>query len=427
MAELPRLRILLVSCVFPPEPVVSARTSADLAAGMSSQGHSVTVITSFPSRPSGVRYAEYRKRFFEIRNEPEGYRLIRCFSTHSRKSSLFSRLAENISFGLFSSIIAILLSRPDVIYLNTWPIFATALLSLVAKFRRIPFILSVQDVYPESLVVQGRISITHPVMRLLKKIDVFIARNASYIILISEKFAGIYCRERCIDLSDLSVIPNWLDSQLIDMDADTASFRKRLGILKETFLLTYAGNIGAAAGVETVIKAMGECKDIPSVRLLVAGDGSQLANCKLVSRACCDGRVMFYNPWPPEETSLVLRSANLLVLPTQGEQSLASMPSKLIAYLMAGRPVIALAVLGSDTAHIIQEADCGWVIRPNQPNLLAEQIKCVYAMSKDALDRRGQAGRSYALRHLSREACVPRVIELVQAIGIRRNRYFAVS
>jgi colanic acid biosynthesis glycosyl transferase WcaI len=124
---------------------------------------------------------------------------------------------------------------------------------------------------------------------------------------------------------------------------------------------------------------------------------------------------------------VVLRSANILVLPTQGQQSLASVPSKLIAYLMAGKPVIALAVPGSDIARIVREAACGWVIRPNRPNLLAGQIKCVYAMPKDNLDQRAEAGRKYALSHFTREACLPRVIELVKAIGIRRDRDLAAS
>ena len=388
---------------------------------MSSEGHSVTVITSFPSRPSGVRYPGYRRRFFQIGRGSEGYKLIRCLSAHSRKSSLFSRSAENISFGLFSSIIAILLSRPDVIYSNTWPIFATALLSLVAKLRRIPFILSIQDLYPESLIAQGRMIDNSPPARLIRWIDSIIARQSSHVIVISERFAEIYGNQRGIQSDRLSVVPNWADSSAIDVSISNNQFRRRAGLAESDFLVAYGGNIGMAAGAETLIEAARYLTNHKRVRLLIAGEGSRLHICRGLARKLPEGRIVFHSPWEPEETSEVLRAADLLVLPTRGGQSLASVPSKLIYYMLAARPILALALKGSDVASIVERAGCGWVVEPDQPHLLATHIKNVYAMSRDELDARGQAGRDYALKHLSKEACLPRVIDILETAAIRRG------
>lgn len=388
---------------------------------MSSKGHSVTVITSFPSRPSGVRYPGYSKRFFQIERGSEGYKLIRCFSVHSRKSSVISRSAENISFGLFSSIIMILLSRPDVIYSNTWPIFAAALLSLVAKLRRIPLILSIQDLYPESLIAQGRTINNSRPARLIRCIDSIIARQSSHVIVISEGFAAIYRKQRRIPVDRLSVVPNWADSSAIDVSISNNQFRRRVGVAESEFLLAYGGNIGMAAGIETLIEAARYLATHKQVRLLFAGEGSHLHICRDLAKRLPERRIVFHSPWEPEETSEVLRAADLLVLPTRGGQSLASVPSKLIYYMLAARPILALALKGSDVAGIVERARCGWVVEPDQPHLLVTQIKNVYALSREELNARGQAGRDYALKNLTKEICLPRVIDILETAAIRRG------
>jgi len=110
----------------------------------------------FPNRPAGKLYAGYRRALFRLEKATEGFRIVRCFSFFSRSSSMLSRFAENVSFGITSSLALLLGRKPSVIYANTWPIFAAAMIGTVARLRRIPLVISVQDIYPESLISQGR-------------------------------------------------------------------------------------------------------------------------------------------------------------------------------------------------------------------------------------------------------------------------------
>ena len=72
--------------------------------------------------------------------------------------------------------------------------------------------------------------------------------------------------------------------------------------------------------------------------------------------------IFFHTPWLKEETAQVLKTPDVLILPTRGNQSAASVPSKLISYLFAAKPVIALANEDSDVADVIRKANCGWVM-----------------------------------------------------------------
>jgi glycosyltransferase involved in cell wall biosynthesis len=89
-------------------------------------------------------------------------------------------------------------------------------------------------------------------------------------------------------------------------------------------------------------------------------------------------------------------------------------PSKLISYLLAARPIIVLAVAGSEVARIIERSGAGWVIEPDQPETLAAQIRAVAAIDPAELARRGQSGRDFALQYFTREACLPRVIHILE-------------
>lgn len=409
------MHVLIVTCVFPPEPMVSAQTSAQIAQALAEKGHRLTVVTPFPNRPAGVLYPGYTCRLYQRQRLPQDVDLVRCFSILSPDSSMISRFFENLSFGVTAGWAALTCHRPDVIYANTWPILATGILFLVSRLRRVPLVISVQDVYPESLVVQERIRANSLAARLMRWLDGIVARGAHAVLVISRRFAAIYRDQRRVIPQRLHVIPNWIDSSLISLDDRSDRFRHQAGIPDKAFVVAYGGNIGVAAGVETVVSAFQYLQDAQGLHLLVAGQGSRLAACRWLARELAAERTVFYSPWPAQETSLLLRSADVLVLPTRGRQSLASVPSKLISYMLAARPVIALALPGSDIAEIVGQAGCGWIVPPDRPDLLADQIKKVMGMETRELCHRGQAGRTFALEHLTRETCLPQVIDVLEA------------
>jgi colanic acid biosynthesis glycosyl transferase WcaI len=409
-----RMRVVMISCVFPPEPVTSAQTSFQIAEALAAEGHDVTVIAPFPNRPSGQLYAGFSRTFLRKQQHEAGFELIRCFSSFSRDSGTASRFLENLSFGLTAAWVALVARRPDVIYSNTWPVVATGLVSLVAMIRRVPFVLSVQDLYPESLVTQKRIAANGMLSRWIRGIDGCIARRSAGVVVISERFAGIYRGNRQVATERVHMVPNWADPRDAVPEEACRRFRDTLGIPKEAFVLAYGGNIGAAAGVETVIDALRSLSTHAKVALVVAGEGSRLEACRSAALPLGPSRVVFRAPWAEEETDVLLSMANVLVLPTSGTQSLASVPSKAIRYLLAGRPVLALALPGSDLAVLMEQSGGGWVVEPSRPDLLAAKIEEVARLSAAELNSMGQAGREFAIENLTRGVCLPRVTTVLE-------------
>jgi glycosyltransferase involved in cell wall biosynthesis len=415
------MKTLIVTAVFPPETVVSSQTSAQLADGLLADGHTVRVIAPFPNRPGGQLYPGYRRTLLRRSRREDGLHLTHCFTVISGEAGMVSRFLENISFGLSAGLAFLLEPKPDVIYANTWPTFATGILALLARLRGVPLVVSVQDIYPDQLIAQGRIAQTSLIARLMGWIERRIAARTRAIILISPSLIGQYGKLRRVAAEKMHVIPNWADRDSITPDhPGGAGFRERYTMPQGAFVTVYGGNIAYAAGVETVVDSFGRLSDLPDTHLLIAGEGARMGACHQAAQESGNPRIHFHTPWPRAENSMVLASADLLILPTRGTVSLAAMPSKLISYMLSGRPVLALALPESDLAHVVRDAGCGWVIPPDNPDLLAETIRTIRALPATERQSRGQAGRQYALAHLTREACVPRVIALLRdSVGDR--------
>ncbi len=416
------LRIMVVSCVFPPEPVVSARTCADLAAELVRRGHAVTVVTGWPSRPAGRLYPGFRRRLAARQTAPEGYRLVRCFSAPSRRSGIASRFLENAVFGLASAAALLLAApRPHAVYANTWPVVAAALLAAAARCRGVPLITSVQDLYPESLAAQGRLSPDSRLARALRRLDGWVARRSRAVLPVARRFAEVYRTDRGVPAARVRYMPNWLDARAWSADpAAGRAARAARGIPQDALLLVYAGNVGVAAGVETVIAAFRDLADDPRWFLLIAGEGSRLEACRRLAADGGNPRVRFWSPWPAAETAAALGAADVFVLPTRGQQARASMPSKLIAYLLAERPVLALAPADSDLAELTAQGG-GWVVPPDAPSALAEALRRLAAGDRADLRRRGAQGRRLALDQFSRAAVLPGVADLVERVARKED------
>jgi colanic acid biosynthesis glycosyl transferase WcaI len=419
--SLPAMNIIVISAVFPPEPVVSSQTSSQLVDALIERGHHVQVIVPFPSRPSGQLYEGYQRKAFDTSVDEVGCKLTRCWSTISSKSSISSRFLENISFGIFSSLALLLAVKPDVIYSNSWPIFATGLTTLVAKIKGIPIIISVQDIYPDSLVIQNRLSSNNLITKIFKKIDVAIASSSSHLIVISSQFSDTYRNDRNISGDKISIIPNWLkkDSSFIsgvNQQNIKVDYRTKYDIPHNDFVVMYGGNIGVAAGVEMVIKAFELLvKTSDKIWLFIAGAGSQLEECQIIVRDKKIPRVVFHHPWLKEETAEVLNIANLMILPTMGQQSLVSVPSKLISYMLSGKAILSTALPYSELANVVDQSKCGWHIEPENFNLVAVEIIRISKLPTSELLACGESGRRYALENSTDEVCIPKVINLIES------------
>jgi len=396
-------KILIVSAVFPPEPVVSANLSSDVAKALIVR-NSPFVVSPPPSRPYGFNFDnKYSHDYFEFKH-------IQLKSYTCPQSRLIGRLMESYSFGKHSSrLIKQRAQDIDLIYANTWPLLAQFLTVKTSKRFRIPIIIHVQDVYPESLT--SKLPIISQLLNIcLLPIDKYILRNASIVIAISDKMKNYLVKTRKLDGQKVFVIPNWQDEE------EFISFRqsKQKNVSNNTFTFMYLGNIGPVAGIDLLIDGFVK-NNMPNCRLIIAGSGSQK---EYLQKKCIQDKLVHIEFWdvPKGKVPEIQDQADVMLLPIKKGAASSSIPSKMPAYMFSAKPIIATVDCDSDTANAIREAGCGWVIEPENPTALASMMQKVSMMAGEELLAMGLRGREYALQHFSKQANLSKLVSVIEGV-----------
>lgn len=393
---------LIVSAVFPPEPVVSAKLSCDLATSIANH-ESVTVISPFPTRPYGFKFTGPDK--------PYRFKHYQLQSYTCPESNMIGRLKETYSFGKACyQFISEHHLEISAIYSNTWPLFAQYYTVKAAKKFNIPVIIHVQDIYPESL--SNKLPLGKSIVNaILMPIDRYAARYASKIITISEKMRSYFAKTRKVDINKTFVVQNWQDEQdFIKYHQQAIAHSKS----NEPFTFMYLGNIGPVAGIDVLIEGFA-CANLNNCRLVIAGSGSakELLQQKAASLNRAD--IEFW-PVPDGQVQQIQACADVMLLPMKKGASASSVPSKLPAYMLSKKPVLTCVDAGSDISDIVEQGNCGWVIAPENVMLLAEKMEQVAGLPADELKTMGNNGFNYAMQHFSKAENLKKLLNIVDSI-----------
>ncbi|SDJ32336.1 Glycosyl transferases group 1 [Pedobacter sp. ok626] len=397
-------RILIVNCVYDPEPVVSAQLGKSLAEKLSNEGHSVSVIAPFPSRPFGFSFnGTVKKKEVDKKVVNDQLTIYRLPSFTYPKSGIFGRLLESISFG-WAAFKYVRRNSEDIdtVYMNTWPLFGQFGVAVACKTKKIKYLMHIQDVYPESLTNRLPRLFSKVVNLFLFPLEKYSVHNASRVIVISKKMQAYIASTRNIPENSIDVVLNWQDNKEFEPYKDSWNPGKL------TFM--YLGNIGAVSGLNFVLSAFIKTK--LDARLIIAGNGAKREECMEIAKENPHIDIEFWEV-PAGEVAKIQAQAHILILPLISGAASSSIPSKLPAYMFSGRPIIATLDKDSDTANAIRVASCGWVGPPEDEVWLKKTFVEVSTMNSSSLQRIGQSGRVYALNFFSKEVNLEKIIHAI--------------
>jgi glycosyltransferase involved in cell wall biosynthesis len=408
-------KVVVINAVYPPEPVVSAYIGSDLAHHMADRGSRVTVLCPYPTRPLGASYPGF-ERPRNPRVEREGrVDVVRLPSFTAPRSRLLPRVRESFSFGLHAfRYLEQHLSDADVVYANSWPLLSQSAVAGWCSRHRIPLVLHVQDLYPESLLTRLPAPLAGIAGVPLTAIDRWNARRATSLVAIGDNMHRIYVESRGVPRERVITICNWQDeARFLDLPS-RESVCARYGVPADRFTFMYLGNIGPVAGIELLITAFARAS-LTGAQLLIAGDGSRKQACLSLVQQLHLTSVQFLACPTPFDAPILQQMADICLLPMRRGAGMSSVPSKLTAYLLSAKPVLATVDAGSDTASCIRSVQCGWIGQPDDERWLAEKMADLTVLAPEVLHLTGERGRAYALKQFSKGENVARLAGIVEA------------
>lgn len=381
-------KILIVSAVFPPEPVVSAMLSYDIAMELCRQGKEVIVLSPKPSRPLNYE--------FEDSQESYPFEHIVLDSYIYPASRIVGRTRESYSYGKATARFIDNYPHPiDAIYANTWPLFSQYYMAKAAKRRGIPYFIHEQDIYPESYCAKMPQILGKVFYKMLAPIDTFVLRNAARIFVISPAMISHLSSSRKIACEHFTLVRNWQD------DTTFIHQYKPLEKKSESCEIMYLGSVNPTANVALLINAISKLER-QRYHLSIIGNGPDKVHCQEMCRKL--GLNITFSTVEPTEVASKQAEADILVLCLKKGVAKTATPSKLTAYMLTGRPIIASVDTDSDCADIIRQTGCGIVVEPGNEEQLRDAVVTLSEMPAEQLQQMGASAFAYAQKHLSRES-----------------------
>ncbi len=385
----------------------------DLCARLAAEGHEVTVITQFPNRPLGRIFDGYR-RSLRMVEHMEAVNVVRCPNWFlDRKRRWWNRVLENVTFGLSSLVNIVRSGRPDIVVLETWPFVATDLVLRLCRHWQTPVLHYVKDCYPEALEYTGHIRTGGRLANLLRGWDRNICKRCAEVIVISEGMKELLCRTRDVAGDKVTVIADWIDSRNFPTLPRDNDWRREAGISTGQFLVLFAGTLGHVSGAEVLVDVCRNLAGHPAVSVVCVGEGVLKQEMQQLTAAAGLKNLRFLPFQPSERVAEMHAAADATVLTTQANFPDASVPSKLITYLAAGRPVLCAADSASTVAKIVQEAGAGVLAEPGNARSVSEAISFLAGHPAECKEM-GENARRYFEKHFTLERACEQFLGLIR-------------
>lgn len=395
-------KILIISAVFPPEQVTSAFLNYDLAHELSKENE-VTVLRPYPTRPMGAEFesAEVDDKSFKT--------VLICSYTHPQ-SELVGRFKESVDFG--RKCVAYIKEHHqeiDFIYNDGWQLFGLYLVAKAARKYGIPYVVPIQDIYPECLFTNKSYPafVNKIIYRLLFPIDKYYQKHAACVRTISDEMRDYLSSTRDVPIDNYLVVNNWQN--------DEDFLKKYPPRTKDGKLVfAYVGSINAHANVDLMIKAFVEA-NIENAEFRIYGGGNKKDYCvELVKRLGVKNIV--FDLVSRDKVAFVQSQADVLVLALPKGNGNLCLPSKMTSYMLSGKPVLASVDEDSATARIIREQCCGKSVSPDDETQLKDAFIHFSRLSEEKIEAMGSYSKSYAMRSLTREVNFNLVVEKIDSI-----------
>jgi colanic acid biosynthesis glycosyl transferase WcaI len=420
------MQVLYISQYYPPEACAPAARVDCFTRAWIQSGAEVRVLTGFPNHPEGVLHAEYRKvwRRGFVREERKGVKVYRTWLYPSANRKLWGRGVSFTSFAVSAAVAGPCVAPRNGVIIATSPQPLVGVSGWVTgTLRSLPWVFEVRDLWPESLVGVGQATANSLLYRSVGRVARFLYRHATHIV-VDGDWKRRHLIHEGVEESSISVIRNGIEEDFcLNPSSDDAQLarlqlRKELG-LGDEFVLLYAGTLGMAHGLETVIQVAKRLKGRDDTVFLLVGAGAERQQlCQIVEGSRLSN-VRVLEKQPRERIPAFLAAADACLIPLRNQEIFkTAIPSKLFEAMAAGKPAI-LGVEG-EAKEILLDSQAGLAIRPEDP---AAMVAAILRLRNEPslCQALGRNGRRAVLERYLRRTQAAQYLNLLSELCARRK------
>ncbi len=365
------MKILKLSPYCFPEQISSSHLTNDLYEAFQKSGIETEIYCPTPTR--GID-EETREKYKRIKYEERynGTVKIHRFSMFREGRNPIMRAIRYILCNIIQYFKGCHVKNIDLIFAASTPPTQGLLCALVKKKLKVPFIYNLQDIFPDSLVNTGLTKKGSILWKIGRKIENFTYKNADLIIVISNDIKKNIV-EKGVPAEKIRVIPNWINTDEVKpiLREDNKLFDE-LDISRDCFYVTYAGNLGYAQGISTILDAAEILKEIRDIQFVIFGSGSEKE--EIEKRINQLQNVRLFPLMSQDRISEVYSLGDVSIVACKKGFGKGAIPSKTYSIMATGTPIILCFDRDSELWNLIKNNNCGYLCDADNAKMLVEAI-----------------------------------------------------
>lgn len=404
------MKILLVNQVFVSFDEPGFTRHFEMARYLRERGHEMIIVASDVNYQTGQRIVEHRG--LVANQELDGVRVLRVFMFPSLHHSYFVRILSYVSF-MFSSVWnALRVKDADLVIGTSPPIFQAFAAWFAAFLLHKPFLLEVRDLWPQFAIDMGVIR-NPAVIKLARWVERFLYAQATHIWVNSPAYRQ-YITEQDVPADKITFIPYGTDISMFTPEVDGSDVRREYG-LEDKFVVLYAGAMGQANDIYTILRAAARLRSKPQIHFALFGDGKEGANLRAEAKRMALENVTFAGACPKTKMPAVVSAANVCLAILQDIPGFRmTYPNKVFDHMAAGRATI--LVIDGVIREVIESSGGGVFVSPGDDEQLARTI-LELVNDPARLKQMGLDAHTYLVQYMDRRDKLAETLELFQRVS----------
>lgn len=414
------MRILYLPAYFYPEKAASSYLGENRNQAFTNAGYEIEAYVPMPCR--GIS-KEVREEYKTKRLEKlyDGKMTLHRFSMYAEGKNPILRALRYVLCWIAQGWKGMRAKNVDCIYLASTPPIQGLLGAFIKKFRGIPFVYNLQDIFPDSLYNNGLANKGGILWKIGRLIENFTYKHADKIIVISEDFKK-NIMAKGVPEEKIVVVYNWVDQNaVVNVERENNKLFDKYNLDRSKFYIEYSGNIGLSQNMDILLEVMEELQDShPDINLALVGEGAYKSQVeKIVSDKHLKNVVML--PFQPyEDISHVFSLGDVGLVISKPGTGAASVPSKTWSIMSASRPVLA-NFDENELKDILAGNECGIFTKAGDKEAFKQSVITLFE-NRELCKQFGENGRQFVMDNLTREVGTQKYVDVIKSVVAESKR-----
>ena len=403
-----RMNILFISISSIPDINLHS-ISLDLLREFQKNGHNICILCALEKDNPKSTYISVE----------EGFRILRVQIGGNKKANIIEKGITTVTepYKYIAAIKQFYSNEKfDLVMYPTPPITQVRTVEFIKKRDRARSYLLLKDIFPQNAVDIGMMSkrgIKGLLYKHFRRVEKKLYQVSDYIGCMSQANVDYVLEHNPeVDSNKVEVCPNSIEVFDRSVDKETRiRIRNKYNIPLNKKVFVYGGNLGKPQGIPFILKCMNEVKDLESAYFIIVGDGSEYGKVLEFVESTAPQNMTLLKKLPKEDYDVLVSACDIGLIFLDHRFTIPNFPSRLLSYLQAKLPVLAVTDVNSDVGNVIEKGSFGWWCESNNEEKFKEIVSI--AANSDT-EKMGNAGFNYLKSHYSVEQQYLKIVARVQ-------------